>query len=98
MSMSGSFGLATSPSQGAAPPPPNALGPAVMMELTKALARHLGPIAKVVLKEELKKLGVTAHTVARPQFEDLVHLLTRRIPDPNSHKEFAATVSKLVTR
>lgn len=83
---------------GGGPAPPNAVGHEVMSALLKCLAKQVGPFAKIVLKEELTKLGVTAHTIVRGQFEDLVLLLLPRIPDPTKRKEFLEAVGKIPNR
>ena len=53
---------------GLAPRVPAAVGAQVMEGLLKALARHIGPFAKLILKEELHKLGATAATLGFSQY------------------------------
>ncbi len=74
---------------------PNAVGHEMMNLLLKCLAKQIGPIAKIALKEELGKMGVTAHTIERGQFNDLVLTLLARIPDPDKRKEFLDEMRKV---
>jgi hypothetical protein len=78
--------------------PPNAVGPDVMNALLKSFAKQIGPFAKVILREELTKMGVTASTLVRAQYEDLVGMLVRRLPDSGKRKEFMADVANLPSR
>jgi hypothetical protein len=87
-----------SQSGGDAAPPPNAVGPDVMNALLKLFAKQIGPFAKVILKEELTKIGATASTLVRSQYEDLVGMLVRRLPDSGKRKEFMTDVANLTSR
>jgi len=78
--------------------PPNAVGPDVMNALLRCFARQIGPFAKVILREELTKMGATASTLVRAQYEDLVGMLVRRLPDSGKRKEFMADVANLPSR
>jgi len=87
-----------SQSGGDTAPPPNAVGPDVMNALLKLFAKQIGPFAKVILKEELTKIGATASTLVRSQYEDLVGMLVRRLPDSGKRKEFMTDVANLTSR
>lgn len=68
--------------------PPDAVGLTRVNMMVKSLARQIGPFAKIIVKEELTKLGVTGHTVGRAQFEDLVNICSKRVADPAKRQEF----------
>jgi hypothetical protein len=76
-------------------PVPDPIGPQIMDGLLKALARHIGPFAKMILKEELTKLGVSASTIQFAQYEDFVGSLARRVQDPAKRREFVAECEKI---
>jgi predicted regulator of Ras-like GTPase activity (Roadblock/LC7/MglB family) len=77
---------------------PDSVGPYVMDGLLKALARHIGPFAKLILKEELHKLGATAATLGFAQFEDFVGMLAGRLQDPAKRREFVEEAERLPHR
>jgi hypothetical protein len=74
---------------------PDGVGPQVMDGLLKALARHIGPFAKLILKEELHKLGATAATLGFGQYEDFVGMLAGRLQDPSKRREFVQEAERL---
>jgi len=79
-------------------PPTHAVGPDVMDALLKSLSKQIGPFARVILKEELTKMGASASTLVRSQYEDLVGMLARRLADPGERHEFMTDVAKLASR
>ncbi len=81
-------GLGSSQGGHEAPAVPDAVGRPIVDALLKALAKHIGPFAKLIMKEELTKLGVTAATLGFSQYEDFVGLLGRRLQDPVKRREF----------
>jgi hypothetical protein len=84
-----------SDSQDTNPAIPDAVGKNIMDGLLKALARHIGPFAKLIMKEELTKLGATATTLGFSQYEDFVSLLSRRVQDPAKRREFITEAEAL---
>ncbi|HKA91426.1 MAG TPA: hypothetical protein VKE22_27375 [Haliangiales bacterium] len=74
---------------------PDSVGPMVMDGLLKALARHIGPFAKLILKEELHKLGATAATLGFGQYEDFIGMLAGRLQDPAKRREFVQEAERL---
>ncbi len=76
--------------------PADAVGKEVVHRLMKALARQVGPFAKVFLKQELTKLGATPRTLVRDQYSDLVQILGRRISDEGQREAFSAEASRLL--
>jgi hypothetical protein len=87
-----------SDSQDTAPAIQDAVGKNIMDGLLKALARHIGPFAKLIMKEELTKLGLTPTTLGFGQYEDFVSLLSRRVQDPAKRREFLTEAEKLPGR
>ena len=78
--------------------PPDALGRPVIEALLKALARQLGPFAKVHVKEALARLGVSASTATLSQYNDLVSLLAARVTEPARAKAFTAEAATLLPK
>jgi hypothetical protein len=75
--------------------PPVGVSKHIMDGLLKALARHIGPFAKLIMKEELHKLGATSTTLSFSQYEDFVSLLSRRVQDPAKRREFITEAESL---
>lgn len=76
----------------------DAVGRTIVEALLVALARHIGPFAKLIVKEELSRLGVTAATLGVAQYDDFVTLLSRRVQDPSKRREFMAEAEALPSR
>jgi len=74
---------------------PDGVGKNIMDGLLKALARHIGPFAKLIMKEELTRLGATATTLSFAQYEDFVSVLSRRVQDPAKRREFITEAESL---
>jgi hypothetical protein len=87
-----------SDSQETNPSIPDAVGKNIMDGLLKALARHIGPFAKLIMKEELTKLGVTTTTLGFSQYEDFISLLSRRVQDPAKRREFITEAEALPSK
>jgi predicted regulator of Ras-like GTPase activity (Roadblock/LC7/MglB family) len=78
--------------------PPDAVGRPVIEALLKALARQIGPFAKVYVKEALNNMGVSASTVTLSQYNDLVSLLVMRVTEPMRAKAFVAEAATLLPK
>lgn len=87
----GSIGAGVSPSEA----PADAVGVSVMKALLKELASSLGPFAKVLLKQELGKLGLSARTVGRQHYHDLIKVLSKRIPEEEKRQDFVVKAKTL---
>ena len=70
------------------PPPPGAVGLAVMRHVLKSLMRQIGREGKPLLEEELHRIGATPATVTAGQFTDLIVAVARRIPSPGARDAF----------
>jgi predicted regulator of Ras-like GTPase activity (Roadblock/LC7/MglB family) len=77
------------------PAVPDAVGKNILDGLLRALARHIGPFAKLIMKEELTKLGLTPATLGFGQYDDLVSMLSRRVQDPAKRREFITEAESL---
>jgi hypothetical protein len=76
----------------------DAVGKPIMDGLLRALARHIGPFAKLIMKEELTKLGLTPATLGFSQYDDFVTLLSRRVQDPAKRREFITEAESLPSK
>jgi len=81
-----------------APIPPDAVGAGVVNELVKLLSGHVGPFAKVIFKQELKRIGASTQTLTRSQYDDFVTFLVAKIPDTAGKTQFAAAARRLTTK
>lgn len=68
---------------------------AQMDSLLQALARHVGPMAKIMIKEDLAKMGAAVSTLGLSQYDDFIRLLAMRVTEGSERKEFLAEVEKL---
>ncbi len=85
--------MGSSGSGGAAPP--DAVGTTVMRALLKEFSKQLGPFAKVVLKQELGRMGLSARTCGRQHYDDLIGILAKKIPEPSKREDFIVQVREL---
>jgi len=76
--------------------PANAISVAVMSELTRLLAVRIGPMAKLALKGALASLGLHPRAVTPSQFDDLVALVSRKIPDAGARHDFIVAAQALL--
>jgi hypothetical protein len=81
-----------------APIPPDAVGVSVVNELAKLLSGHVGPFAKVIFKQELKRIGAGVQTLTWSQYDDFVTFLAAKIPDPAGKNKFVAAARRLTTK
>ena len=78
------------------PAAPDWVGEVVMQKLLKALARQLGPAAKVILKQEVKRIAVSMGSVTPSNFFSLVDALAQRINDPPKRQAFLSEARPLL--
>jgi predicted regulator of Ras-like GTPase activity (Roadblock/LC7/MglB family) len=78
--------------------PPDAVDRALLQQLVLLYQEYLGPAAKAVVKQHLAALGVTAKTLRRGQFGDLVARLCSSIPVVERQREFNVAVAKFRER
>jgi hypothetical protein len=77
---------------------PDAVGKETLDKLLRALAKHIGPFAKLMIKEELTRMGATASTLGLSQYDDFIGMLGRRLQDPNKRREFMTEAESLPKR
>ncbi len=75
--------------------PVNAVGARVMRGVVQALAKQVGPFAKVMVKKELKKMGASSSTLDQSMFEDFVQNVSKKIDDPDGRRAFLAQAREL---
>jgi hypothetical protein len=78
--------------------PPDAVGAKIADDLVRLLAAQVGPFAKVLFKQELKRIGSTVQTLTRPQLDELITLLAPKVPEPAARNEFIAAARRLVAK
>jgi len=91
---SASFGI----SDGGQPAAPDFIGDEFVQHLVKALARQLGPAAKVVFKQQVKQIGLTVGTITPNNLSTLVDALLQRITDVAKREAFLSDVRALFRR
>lgn len=81
-----------------APIPADAVGVGVADELIKLLAAQVGPFARVLFKQEIKKIGATPQTLTRSQLDDLITFLAPKVPDAAARSQFISAAKRLVPK
>ncbi|HLM75305.1 MAG TPA: hypothetical protein VK459_21485 [Polyangiaceae bacterium] len=81
-----------------APIPPDAVGARIADDLVRLLAVQVGPFAKVLFRQELKRIGATVQTLTRSQLDDLITLLAPKVPDPVYRNQFIAAAKRLAPK
>lgn len=78
------------------PPDPvvNLVPPALMNRLNSILMEIIGPMAPLVLRDQLKSLGVTANNLPEAKFDDLIMLIGFEINDAKLKKKFEDAISQ----
>ncbi len=69
----------------------------VVLELLKTFRHFMGPFAKVIMKQEMTKMGISSATLKREQWPDLCGTLGDRIPDLQRRTRFAAQARQILT-
>jgi hypothetical protein len=78
------------------PSQPEVVDPRAIDQMTEALAQHIGPIAKSLVKRELVKMGAVPDALGRKAYFDLVMTLARNIKEPSLAGSFSATALRFV--
>ncbi|MFT3927048.1 MAG: hypothetical protein QM778_31165 [Myxococcales bacterium] len=68
--------------------PPDAVGKALVVQMLGVYVNYTGPAAKVLFKQQLAALGVTARTLRHGQFNDFLTRLAAKIPNPERQQSF----------
>jgi hypothetical protein len=67
---------------------------ALLNRLTGVLMEIIGPMAPLVLRDQLKALGVTANNLPEAKLDDLIMLVGLEIADSKLKKKFETIMSK----
>jgi hypothetical protein len=78
--------------------PADAVDSAVTTNLIKELARYMGPIAKVVVKQELSKLGLSARTLGASNMDQLIQNVAQRIDETVKRDDFIRAAKAISRR
>jgi hypothetical protein len=80
------------------PAAPDFIGDEFVQRLVKALARQLGPAAKVVFKQQVKRIGLTVGTITPNNLSTVVDALLQRFTDVAKRDAFLSDVRALLRR
>jgi hypothetical protein len=80
------------------PAAPDFIGDELVQRLVKALARQLGPAAKVVFKQQVKHIGLTVGTITSNNLSTVVDALLQRVTDGAKREAFLSDVRALLRR
>jgi len=79
-------------------PAPDFIGDELVQHLVKALARQLGPAAKVVFKQQVKHIGLTVGTITPNNLSSVVDAVLQRLTDQAKREAFLTEVRALLRR
>ena len=94
----GSASLSTFDSDSGQPAAPDFIGDELVQRLVKALARQLGPAAKVVFKQQVKHIGLTVGAITPNNLPTVVDALLQRVTDVAKREAFLSDVRALLRR
>jgi hypothetical protein len=77
---------------------PDFIGEDLVQRLVKALARQLGPAARVVFKQQVKHIGLTVGTITPSNLSTVVDALLLRVTDVGKREAFLSDVRALLRR
>jgi hypothetical protein len=80
------------------PAAPDFIGDELVQRLVQALARQLGPAARVVFKQQVKHIGLTVGAITPSNLSSVVDALLQRVPDVAKREAFLSDVRALVRR
>lgn len=80
------------------PAAPDFIGDEIVQRLVKALARQLGPAAKVVFKQQVKHVGLTVGAITPNNLSTVVDALLQRVTDVAKREAFLSDVRALLRR
>jgi hypothetical protein len=95
---SGSLSGGLSGSDSGQLPAPDFIGDDLVQRLVKALARQLGPAARVVFKQQVKHIGLTVGTITPGNLPTVVDALLQRVTDAAKREAFLSEVRALLRR
>jgi hypothetical protein len=77
---------------------PDFIGDELVQRLVKALARQLGPAARVVFKQQVKHIGLTVGTITLNNLSTVIDALLQRVSDVAKREAFLSDVRALLRR
>lgn len=80
------------------PPPPPSADPAFFDQLTRELTRVMGPLAAVIVEDELDELGVTRDQFPRDRVQDLVERVSQAIRDETKRNKFQQVMLEIIRK
>ncbi len=80
------------------PAAPDFIGDELVQRLVKALARQLGPVARVVFKQQVKHIGLTVGMITPKNLSTVVEALVQRVTDVAKREAFLSDVRALLRR
>jgi hypothetical protein len=80
------------------PVAPDFIGDELVQHLVKALARQLGPAARVVFKQQVKHIGLTIGMITPSNLSTVVDALLQRVTDAAKREAFLSDVRALLRR
>jgi hypothetical protein len=81
-----------------APAAPDFIGDELVQRLVKALARQLGPAARVVFKQQVKHIGLTVGAITPHNLSTVIDALLQRVTDSAKRDAFLSDVRSLLRR
>lgn len=80
------------------PAAPDYIGDELVQRLVKALARQLGPAARVVFKQQVKRIGLTLGAITPTNLSAVIDALLQRVTDDAKREAFLSDVRALLRR
>jgi len=80
------------------PAAPDFIGDELVQRLVKALARQLGPAARVVFKQQVKHIGLTVGAITPHNLSTVIDALLQRVTDAAKRDAFLSDVRSLLRR
>ncbi|HEX8113922.1 MAG TPA: hypothetical protein VF516_39595 [Kofleriaceae bacterium] len=80
------------------PVAPDFIGDELVQRLVKALARQLGPAARLVFKQQVKHIGLTVGMITPNNLPTVVDALLQRVTDAAKREAFLSDVRALLRR
>jgi hypothetical protein len=80
------------------PAAPDYIGDEFVQRLVKALTRQLGPAARVVFKQQVKRIGLTVGAITPSNLSAVIDAVLQRVTDGTKREAFLSDVRALLRR
>jgi hypothetical protein len=77
---------------------PDYIGDELVQRLVKALTRQLGPAARVVFKQQVKRIGLTVGAITPGNLSAVIDAVLQRVTDGTKREAFLSDVRALLRR